>query len=1093
MANITLLRTISTLNVNCIKDKTKQSLLSEFIRNNDIDVLFIQEVNENKIQAPYLYKTILNAGTNNRGTGFIIRNDLKTEQVLLDPNGRISSIVINKTNFINIYAHSGTNNRDEKYNLFVNELPLHLNKSSIEKTIIGGDFNCIINRRDSNARTFNFCAGLRSVLISLNLKDVWDELHPDIIHFTFARGPVTSRLDRFYTSNALLKDLYSIEVVPVAFSDHHAVICKYKINTLEKVRTHGRGIWKINDHLIHNVELQRNYSDEINKIKKFTSYEKSPQQWWNLSFKNNTKRFYKTEAIKFNRDISLQKNTFHKLMLSMMNEQNSGKDVQAEMVFVKTKLKDIERKKLDSISSKTKISSLVQEEQMNLFHLAQMQNRTESKTISKIRSLISKKWKTQNEEILDEYYTYYKSNFQKIENVTTPSCEHIDRQLIEEDIQGLIATITEEELLRTIKSSSRRKSPGPDGLSYEFYRTNYNLCKLEILTLFNNFLTGKEKPSELFSKGIIMLIPKNQPAEYVTDFRPITLLNTDYKLFAKILANRIKTILNKIIGPEQKCAKTNSSITENLRQIRNITYACASNNSLKTALTSVDLEKAFDRVEHKYLWTVMKQMQFPESFINCIKNMYAKASSTVLVNGYLTKSFNIGKSVRQGCPLSMALFVIYLEPLIRKLADTTLSGIKVNNTKITVLAYADDMCFITNTDRELQNAIIEINKYCTESGSKINLEKSKCLVFNNYNTSQQFLPTVTKIKILGLIVCSNTEEMVSANFNAIFSKICFLIHMHKTRNINIMQKIWLANTFILSKVWYIAQTLLFKPGDIAKIKRAVGNYIWTGKLYRVAQNQLALNKLNGGLNLIDIDLKTKALFIRNTLYISEKLGGGDTNDALFENRERYILPRYVKSALLYAASLKSNKPETRSSKEIYKDLMEQRNYIPPICTKFAKLNWQHIWKNMHVKWIPSAWKTDLYMLANDMIPNKLKLGRHGIEDASARCEICGEIDTNIHRISKCVIAKQNYEWIQGLLSNRLQIQFISKLPGAILQAKMQDSPKYRAAYWYNAGQIHYSLSYPNGTHNEFKQMLRLERHKIRDISHIHFENNLNLF
>jgi hypothetical protein len=127
---------------------------------------------------------------------------------------------------------------------------------------------------------------------------------------------------------------------------------------------------------------------------------------------------------------------------------------------------------------------------------------------------------------------------------------------------------------------------------------------------------------------------------------------------------------------------------KNFCMLRGLIALAKTNRNVKCALFSLDLEKAFDRMNHQYLWKVLVRFGNPSDFINIIKSLYQHAGSKILINGFLTKKIMTSRSDRQGCPMNMALFVLFIELLIRAINHNT-SGVIVNNQLMKVFAYAD--------------------------------------------------------------------------------------------------------------------------------------------------------------------------------------------------------------------------------------------------------------------------------------------------------------------------------------------------------------------------------------------------------------------
>ena len=203
------------------------------------------------------------------------------------------------------------------------------------------------------------------------------------------------------------------------------------------------------------------------------------------------------------------------------------------------------------------------------------------------------------------------------------------------------------------------------------------------------FASGKLSISQ--RRGIITLIPKSNKVTSVLDnLRPISLLNTDYKILTKIIAKRLEKVLPKIINPDQTGYIKNRYIGENVRLISDIMMYTEENNIPGIALF-IDFRKAFDTIEWDFIKNCLKLFNFGPDIQNWIKILYNNVSSCVLNNGFASEFFHLERGVRQSCPLSGLLFVIGIELLAKAIKnDTAIRGIKVGEKEIKVSLYADD-------------------------------------------------------------------------------------------------------------------------------------------------------------------------------------------------------------------------------------------------------------------------------------------------------------------------------------------------------------------------------------------------------------------
>jgi hypothetical protein len=163
--------------------------------------------------------------------------------------------------------------------------------------------------------------------------------------------------------------------------------------------------------------------------------------------------------------------------------------------------------------------------------------------------------------------------------------------------------------------------------------------------------------------GLVMRIPKISAPTKLADYRPITLLNTEYKTLACIIANRIRAILDEIPHPSQHCGVSGQGIFDAVATIWDA-IACAELTHAPLCILSLDFREAFDRIAHWYLFRLLSVHGFNTNFITLIENIYDKALFSTHINGHTTGPIPIQCSVVQGCPMSMLLFSLSLNPLL---------------------------------------------------------------------------------------------------------------------------------------------------------------------------------------------------------------------------------------------------------------------------------------------------------------------------------------------------------------------------------------------------------------------------------------------
>ncbi len=198
----------------------------------------------------------------------------------------------------------------------------------------------------------------------------------------------------------------------------------------------------------------------------------------------------------------------------------------------------------------------------------------------------------------------------------------------------------------------------------------------------------------------LILKPDKSPTK-CESYRPISLLNTDAKIIAKILASRLERCLPSVIGTDQNGFIKGSQTTHNIRWVLNILHV--KKETIDACILSLDAEKAFDRVEWPYMKDIMARFGFGDSFLRWVNILYFKPIAEVRTNKIISKPFNIYRGTRQGCPLSPMLFILALEPLAVAIRSSSIiKGIKIEDREHRITLYADNtILFLTRLERSI--------------------------------------------------------------------------------------------------------------------------------------------------------------------------------------------------------------------------------------------------------------------------------------------------------------------------------------------------------------------------------------------------------
>ena len=225
------------------------------------------------------------------------------------------------------------------------------------------------------------------------------------------------------------------------------------------------------------------------------------------------------------------------------------------------------------------------------------------------------------------------------------------------------------EVQGAIKSLQAGKTPGPDGLPTEFYKSNLEVIGPHLHSMLNAALERRSLPASMM-EAVIVVIPKpGKDPELCSSYRPISLLNVDAKILTKILANRLNTVILTLIHGDQTGFMPGKGTDINIRRLHT-NIAIFREQNTAGAVASLDAEKAFDSVEWAFLWRVLTKFGFGPKFIEWIKLLYGSPTARVSTGGSVSAPFQLCRGTRQGCPLSPGLFALAIEPMAIMLRST---------------------------------------------------------------------------------------------------------------------------------------------------------------------------------------------------------------------------------------------------------------------------------------------------------------------------------------------------------------------------------------------------------------------------------------
>jgi hypothetical protein len=407
---------------------------------------------------------------------------------------------------------------------------------------------------------------------------------------------------------------------------------------------------------------------------------------------------------------------------------------------------------------------------------------------------------------------------------------------------------------------SNTSSPGSSGFTAAFLNFFWSdLGHFLVRSINHGFETGELSVTQ--KQGIITCIPKGDKDKmYLKNWRPISLLNVSYKIASSCIANRLKTVLHKIISEDQTGFLSGRFMGENIRLLYDIMFYTEKYNK-PGMLLLLDFATAFDSLSWKFMNNVLDFFNFGTSFKKWIELFYKNIQSCVVVNGHMSDWFYIYRGCRQGDPLSPYLFILCAEILALLIkTNKNITGIKVEKNEFIISQYADDTTLMLDgSEKSLRNTMQVLKFYADISGLNINMDKTKAVWIGSKRESENRicrdlnLKWDTEFKLLGVFFSVNLNSMAEINYTSKIIEIKHLFLNWSKRILSPIGKNVVIKTLALSKLNHLIIGLPNPKLEIIKtIQNMFFEFIWNGSPDKIKRNVITNNYDCGGLRVVDL-------------------------------------------------------------------------------------------------------------------------------------------------------------------------------------------------------------------------------------------------
>jgi exonuclease III len=863
-----------------INNQIKRNSVFKWARKKDFDILLLQETysseNDEKMWCDEWGGKILFAHGSKHSKGIMVlfkpNLDLEITMQQIDPNGRYVAFKIKIENkeftLANIYA---PNKLAEKKTFFAELMNMFgtMGTSADENIICGGDWNSIYNTKldKSGGKSVHedMVPEMKSLLELLDLIDVWRIRNPTARRFTFRQKTplVQTRLDYFLTSNGVLDMVSDAEVIPSVCSDHSCITLKVKFLP---ENTKGRGYWKFNSQHTSDEEFRQCVTELINNCIINYADIVDKRVMWEL-IKYEIRKFCIKYGAKKRRELNVNTGNLLKSLndLEIQLGTEPSLVVQNEYESIKEQLNELEAERSKGTILRSKAKWIEEGEKPTKYFFSLEKQNYIKKHVRKLK-LPDGSTTTDPEEILQIQKSFYETLYTAKQSNNETEIAYFMRgtvPMLSENLKmSCEGKVTVEECHKNLKQFKNNKSPGNDGLTAEFYKTFWPTIANTLIQCYN-YLYEHGELSNSQKQAIISLIEKQgKDREFIQNWRPISLLNVDYKILTKTLASRIKVVLPHLISIDQTGYVEGRQLSHTVRLIQDI-MAYTKQENISGILLQIDFEKAFDSIEWEFLIQALKRFNFGDSFIKWVNVIYTNISSCIINNGTTTPYFKLSRSVRQGDPLSGYLFIIALELLAQKIRESQdVQGIRLGSKEIRITQYVDDLTVFVENINSANQVFTILKKFHKAAGLKINMDKTEAMWLGRDRASIE-KPIKIKwpkepIKALGIYLSYNELDAERANFDNKIEKLKRQLHWWKARDLSLLGRVLIVKTIALSKFTHLASIIVIPQKVIKEVNSLIYEFVWQGKRDKIKRDILVQDYDNGGLKMIDFDMVIKA-------------------------------------------------------------------------------------------------------------------------------------------------------------------------------------------------------------------------------------------
>ncbi|KAK3539329.1 hypothetical protein QTP70_001214 [Hemibagrus guttatus] len=406
----------------------------------------------------------------------------------------------------------------------------------------------------------------------------------------------------------------------------------------------------------------------------------------------------------------------------------------------------------------------------------------------------------------------WKEYFKDLLNPTdTPSAEEPEAEDSE-----VGSFITQAEVTEVVQQLLGGKAPGVDEIRPEYLKS-LDVVGLSWLTRLCNIAWRSGTVPLDWATGVVVPLFKKGDRRVCSNYRGITLLSLPGKVYSRVLERRVRPLVEPRIEKEQCSFQPSRGTLDQLDTLHRVLEG-SWEFAQPVHMCFVDLGKAFDRVPRGILWEVLWEYAVRGPLLRAVRSLYNRSRSLVRIASCKSDLFPVHVGLRQGCPSSLVLFIVFMDRISRR--SQGLEGVRFGDHRISSLIFEDDVVLLASSSLDLQHTLGRFAAECEAAGMRVSTSKSEAMVLDRkkvictLQVGGEVLPLVEEFKYLGVLFTSEGRMdreidrrigAVAAVMRSMYRSVVVKKELSRKAKLSIYQSIYVPTLTYGHELWVMTE------------------------------------------------------------------------------------------------------------------------------------------------------------------------------------------------------------------------------------------------------------------------------------------------